>query len=595
MAKTPMIWASGARKEAMALLGSLWASGSAVSRERIVETLLAGPSPDVLSRVSEEDRERSRDRRIFDRLIVVARVGNPPLDPRLRSELDRIEAAYPGWAAPEGERAMFSTWSEFRLGSATDYGVDDLANLPQEELVSTLQGTTDLREGLLDAWKQFADTDPEGAIAVLELTAHSANPGPGDIWEYGLWGLRESAKRPERRSRILAALESVPDALINEPDLARACADFLEAVAGSRPSPTGEDAVWRLFDRTLVAVADDPDNVQATDEHDAVSHAINNALGRLSQAFFALLFARSLKVSSRIPDDLRQRADALVLPGMPSHRPARVIAASRLSYLFAVDPDWTQASLIPSFDWAQDEAEAAAVWQGYAWQPRVDEKLWPALKPFFLATFEPDRLARIGEMAKTLVQLLMLVGIDLDRDQLPAVAVRNALRSMTDHLRTSALSWIETFLAQPDEPEDELPGKPPSRSADSLWDRRVAPWLQQVWPVEVELRSTSTSEQFARIAIATNARFSDAVDRLTPFMVRTNAFYELHLLAGSAHPDLHPRATLRLIDALADRQSLQMGTGDLGPILERARAADAGIVNLAAFNELRNLVQANPQ
>ena len=269
--------------------------------------------------------------------------------------------------------------------------------------------------------------------------------------------------------------------------------------------------------------------------------------------------------------------------------------ASRLSYLFAVDPDWTQASLIPSFDWAQDEAEAAAVWQGYAWQPRVDEKLWPALKPFFLATFEPDRLARIGEMAKTLVQLLMLVGIDLDRDQLPAVAVRNALRSMTDHLRTSALSWIETFLAQPDEPEDELPGKPPSRSADSLWDRRVAPWLQQVWPVEVELRSTSTSEQFARIAIATNARFSDAVDRLTPFMVRTNAFYELHLLAGSAHPDLHPRATLRLIDALADRQSLQMGTGDLGPILERARAADAGIVNLAAFNELRNLVQANPQ
>lgn len=595
MAETPMIWASGARKEAMALLSSIWANGSTASREQIVEALLAGPPPDLLARLADEDRDRSRDRRIFDRLTVVARVGDPPLDPRLKTELDRIEASYPEWVAPEGERAMFSSWSEFRLGPDTDYGLDDLANLPQDELVLTLQGTTDLRDGLLDAWKQFADTDPESAITVLELLAQGENPGPGDIWEYGLWGLRESAKRPERRSRILAAIELVPDALINEPDVARACADFLEAAAGSRPSPSREEAVWRLFDRTLTAVANDPDNIHGADEHDAVSHAINNALGRLAQAFFALLFGRALKVSSKIPSDLRPRADALVSTGVTSHRPARVIAASRLSYLFAVDPDWTQASLVPSFDWAQDETEAAAVWQGYAWQPRIDEKLWPALQPFFLATFEPERLARIGEMAKSLVQLLMLVGIDLDRDQLPTVAVRNAIRSMTDRLRASALSWIETFLAQPDEPEDDAAGKAPSRSADSIWTGRVSQWLQQVWPVEIELRSTSTSEQFARIAIATNASFPDAVDLVTQYMVRANAYYELHLLAGSAHPDLHPRATVRLIDALADRTFLQMGTGDLGLILERARAADAGIINLAAFNELWNLVQANPQ
>ncbi|KQM72981.1 hypothetical protein [Sphingomonas sp. Leaf20] len=595
MAETKMIWASGGRKEAMALLSAMWATGSTAARERIVDVLLAGPPHALLTRVADDERDRSRDRRIFDRLTVVARVGDPPLDPRLRTELNRIEAAYPEWAAPEGERVMFSSWSEFSVGPDTDYGLDDLAKLPQDELVRTLQGTTDLREGLLDAWKQFADTDPESAITTLERLAQGENPGPGDIWEYGLWGLRESVKRPERRSRILAALELVPDALINEPDVARACADFLEAAAGSRPSPTGEDAVWRLLDRTLEAVADNPNNIQGADEHDAVSHAINNALGRLAQAFFALLFGRSLKVSSKIPSDLRLRADALMSMGEPSHRPARVIAAARLSYLFAVDPDWTQSTLIPSFDWTQDEAEATAVWQGYAWQPRIDEKLWPALRPFFLATFEPERLARIGEMAKSLVQLLMLVGIDLDHEQLPTVAVRHAIRSMTDNLRASALSWIETFLAQPDEPEDEASGKPPSRSADTIWTGRVSQWLQQVWPVEVELRSTLTSEQFARIAIATNVSFSDAVDVVTRYMVRTNAFYELHLLAGSAHPDLHPRATVRLIDALADRQSLQMATGDLGPILERARAVDAGIVNLAAFNELWNLVQANPQ
>lgn len=595
MAETPMIWASGARKEAMTLLGTMWASGSEEARERIVRALIAGPPDDLLTRIEEEKRESSRDRRIFDRLKVIERIGQPPIDARLRAELDRIEAAYPVWNAPEGERATFATWSEYRHGPETDFGVDDLATLPQDELVVMLQDTEERRDGLLDAWKQLADTDPETAIGVLEELAQKGNSGPGDIWEYGLWGLRESAKRPERRARILAALEQIPHALIDEPDVARACADFLDAAASSRPSPTSETAVWSLFDRTLAAIAHDPDNVQGPDEHDAVSHAINNAFGRLAQAFFALLFGRALKVSSKIPSDLRARADRLISPGVGSHRPARVIAASRLSYLFAVDPDWTQAKLIPSFDWFQNEGEAAAVWQGYAWQPRIDEKLWPALRPYFLATFEADRLNRIGDMAKSLAQLLIVIGVDIDRNGLATADVRNAIRAMTDRLRSSALSWIPTFLAQPDEPEHEAGGKPSSRTADSIWTEEVSVWLQQVWPVEAALRSTATSEQFAQIAIATLAAFPEAVDAVAPYIVRTNAYYELHLLADSTHPDLHPRAVVRLIDVLADRQSLAMGTGDLEAILVRARAADPGVVNEAAFNELWNIMQANPQ
>lgn len=595
MAETPLIWASGARKEAMTLLARMWASGSEEARERIVQALLEGPPDDLLIRIEEEKRESSRDRRIFDRLKVIERIGQPPIDARLRAELDRIEATYPVWNAPEGERATFATWSEYRHGPDTDFGVDDLATLPQDELIATLQDTVERRDGLLGAWKQLADTDPETTIGVLEELAQKGHSGPGDVWEYGLWGLRESAKRPERRARILAALEQIPDALINEPDVARACADFLNAAASSRPSPTSEPAVWSLFDRTFAAIADDAENVQSPDEHDAVSHAVNNALGRLAQAFFALLFARALKVSSKFPSDLRARADRLISPSVGSHRPARVIAASRLSYLFAVDPDWTQANLIPSFDWVQSESEAAAVWQGYAWQPRIDEKLWLALRPYFLATFEVDRLNRIGDLAKSLAQLLIMIGVDIDRNGLATADVRNAIRAMTDRLRSSALSWIPKFLAQPDEPEDEAAGKPASRTADSIWTEKVSEWLQQVWPVDAALRSTATSEQFAQIAIGTHAVFPEAVHAVAPYIVRTNAYYELHLLACSTHPDEHPRAALRLIDVLADRQSLAMGTGELGGILVRVRAADPGVVNVAAFNELWNIVQANPQ
>ena len=142
-------------------------------------------------------------------------------------------------------------------------------------------------------------------------------------------------------------------------------------------------------------------------EGEWVSLAINRSMGRLATAFFDALFGRELRVGSGIPEDLKPRLERLVSPGERRNRPARVIAASRLSYLFAVDPGWAHTWLLPSFDWA-DELEALAVWQGYAWQPRLQESLWRSLKPHFLDAFAPERLQRLGDMGQnSLAEMLM--------------------------------------------------------------------------------------------------------------------------------------------------------------------------------------------
>jgi hypothetical protein len=593
MADIPFLWSSGGRKEAMALLDVLWLEGTDKHRERITDAILAGPPADLLARIGEDDRPKSRDRRIFDRLKGLERLGAPPLGERLQAEVERLAIAYPQWIAPEGERAHFAAWSEVRLGPDSDYSVDDLAQKTTAELVELLVTPTDLREGLLEAWKELGEAEPEKAVVVLESLAARDNPVPTDAWEYGLWGVRSTAKDASLRQRVLDAVEQIPDALLNHPEVARVSTDYLHAAAASSPSPTSDPSVWRLFDRTKIAVSLDETNVQHEDQ-DAVTHAINSSMGILAQAYFALLFARSLKVSSKIPSDLRDRAERLMTPGSAIHRPARVIAASRLSYLFAVDPDWTKAWLIPSFDWAASEGEASAVWQGYAWQPRIDEKLWPVIRPYFLQVFQDGHLETIGEMAKSLVQLLMLVVLDIEKNGIPNDVVRAALRAMTDRHRAEALSWITHFLAQPEEPEKEGDTTGTAKTADSIWSRRVAPWIANIWPPEPGIQSGSTSEHFAQIAIATDTRFPEAVEAIIPHLVRTNAYYELDRLRHSAHPDNHPRAVIRLIDALAERLTLSYDTRDLSNILHRVRAADPTIVNVGAFTEFSNIVMANP-
>lgn len=575
MVEVPLLWASGARKETMDLLRTVWAHATPKLRDELANAIVAGPPKALLQNVDVKERQESRDRRIFDRLIVVERIGDPPLNSTLQTEARRLHELYPAWRAREGEKAHFSTWMELRHGPETRYGIEELKALDDEALAGILTTDQNMREGMLEAWRQFGNAEPTRAVSILERLAGNEDI-PADIVERGLWGLREAAKQPELRDRLIVLLEHLQSKLFEQTDVFSAVSDFLETAAASQPSPTNDKRFWRLFDRTAQAISLGGDDA-ATADRDWVSHAINRPLGKLATAFFSALFARELKVGARLPDDLHPRLDDLMALGVPTHRPARVIAASRLSYLFAVDPEWTQASLIPSFDWAVDEQEALAVWQGYAWQPQIDRMLWAALKRYFLPTFTAKRLRYLGDYARSIGQLLALVGIEFGLEELPRDGVRNAIRIMPEDMRTEVVSWITSYLEQSEQDtpaENEADSaRPTHRDSDSLWTERVKPWLDRVWPPEPALRAPTTAEQFALVAIATDARFPEAVASLAPHIVPSNAYYVCHKLAQSSHPERHPEATLKLVDAIAD-PSAQRYDKSLEQVLERVRIAD---------------------
>lgn len=93
MADIPILWKSSARKEVMDLLRRLWTGGDEATRTTLSDRIAAGPPDSLLERLAEDARTSSRDRRIFDRLTVIERLGQPPLTPILLAEVARLNDA----------------------------------------------------------------------------------------------------------------------------------------------------------------------------------------------------------------------------------------------------------------------------------------------------------------------------------------------------------------------------------------------------------------------------------------------------------------------------------------------------------------------
>ncbi|MCA2410536.1 hypothetical protein GYN07_03605 [Rhizobium leguminosarum bv. viciae 248] len=586
MADLTPLWHATFRKETMDLLAQLWTTLDADGCETLATELLKGPPDALFEHIEDlEEREASRDRRLFDRIVVLERVQDKPLTEELKTKMKELRARYPVWRAAPGEQAHFGSWFTMRWARDTDLSADSLIAMSDDELMKQLAGERDELDGFLVAWRDFVIAQPERGLQLLERVARSPDPGSAEIWEYGLWGLRDSKMAGSKSDQIFGLLTEVPDKLFDNSDFVHSAADMLEAKSRTFYEHPATGVFWRLFDRVLGAVGLGHDNDQEI--HDNwVEQALNRPIGKLATAFINALFSQKRQVGEGIPNDLAVRADRLMAPGSPGHRPARVVGASRISYLYAIDPDWTGRTLVPCFDWSNEE-ESVAVWQGYAWQARIDPQLWPILKPHFLPLFQTDRLERMGQFGQSIAQTLMLVGVAFDPEELKRDEVRNAIRAMPSSLRENAAAWIAGYMmadaSDVEEDEEPIDGSP-----DTKWRQRIAPWLKRVWPAEQKLRAEGVAEQFALAAIATSEAFPEAVAIISEHAVKTKGSRVVRHLQRSAHPDRHPAAALELLDKFVDRHQQIYFDKEEVDILQRIKASDG---QMADDNRFRDWIE----
>jgi hypothetical protein len=128
-------------------------------------------------------------------------------------------------------------------------------------------------------------------------------------------------------------------------------------------------------------------------QHDWATEAINSPAGYLAQALFNDLNDEVTK-KYRLPDEWKQRASQLLcLPG-DARRHALAIFCHNLTYLFYLDPTWTDQALVSAL--VRNESEDAdAFWAGFFWGARPpQETLYLKMKPALLALVRKSNIAK---------------------------------------------------------------------------------------------------------------------------------------------------------------------------------------------------------
>ena len=257
----------------------------------------------------------------------------------------------------------------------------------------------------------------------------------------------------------------------------------------------GYDPQFLEFCKCMLELDHDVDE----DEDDPVDQAINHPVGRITEALLFLWTETSLADGQGLAPEIRPIFTKLCNMGIRKFRHGRVSLSMRVVTLFRVDPDWTVHHLLPLFNWKRSQSEARAAWEGFFCSPRLYRPLMEVIMGPFLDT--ASNYEKLGRHGKHYPAWLTFAALDLGD-----IFTKTQLQIATGALPESGLQRVTDALA------DALKGA--GRQRAEHWQNRTRPYLQKTWPKSIERRTPAISDGLARVCIAAQDAFPDALEEL---------------------------------------------------------------------------------
>jgi hypothetical protein len=358
----------------------------------------------------------------------------------------------------------------------------------------------------------------------------------------------------------------MPDELLKE--IAHSITWWLEAV--SKILDRYEDIFLDLCRRILALPHRD-----GVESDRPVERAINHPVGHITQALLNLWFKPEPNDGDGLPTELEPFFTQLCDPGVAQFRHGRVLLASRLIALFRVDRPWTEAHLLPLFDWTIDATEARASWDGFLWSPRLYPPLLIGFKRQFLDT--ANHYAELSEHARQYAAFLTYAALD-PVDTYTDQDFQAALGALPqDGLTESAQALVQALEGAGEQREE-------------YWTNRVRPFWHDIWPKSRQPASSSLAGSLARLSIAARDQFPEALTAVLYWLQPIeHPYFITQLLQESGLSGRFPEAALQLLDAVVGDQSWPLP--ELRQCLTAVSEAEPGLSQDRRFRRLDEYCQ----
>jgi len=338
-----------------------------------------------------------------------------------------------------------------------------------------------------------------------------------------------------------------------------------------------DQLLWPLWDRIAQTTLNETKELELDDVY---SKAIKAPAGRLAEVLLERFpIARN---KGEVPEDLKSRLERLFEAAGNSGKLARIRICKEVSFLFERLPEWTKAKVIPIFDWASPDAQDA--WEARKYANFIGSpELFGLTKVPFLEMF--GRIEMSSEELRVYASWLAAILIanktrSDDLYPLEPLEARNALR----RAGAKSLSSVGHRLAV------EMENAKPEEKAER-WRIVVGPVLQEIWPIDVDIRSNSANFKLFQILRATGDAFLEAVEVIAPFLRPADPKSHSTVFSIATAPDelyqLSPSKMLELVDALVNVET-DGHIYALDKALNRIRDHDPSLAITRKFQRLLN-------
>ena len=495
-------------------------------RTEIVRAINAGPKS---RRGKAPPKYEETIRREKELLLHKLSVSGARLDKKSRMLAAQVA---PDAAAGDDERDEFLWWhGEGRWIGDEEFAPKALVEGSVTDVVAALDDEKVGQDGVRGLVVQKR-------VKVASALRRLAKQGrwPASYWQGFLWhlaGPREGNEPPAKlHAHVARILAEAPDELFSK--IGSAGAGFVSRLAEEYEIDR-ENEFGLLWTKAWIGKGEvEPETV---DLGDPLTDALNHPAGKLAEAALTRLRKYEPLSGAGIPGAVRPYFDAIGED--PGGHLGRVMLATRLHYLFAIDPDWATEHVIARLRPGQSQ-EAGNLWSAYGWSPSLGPDLLRVFKEPFLEILRDERQGdrRLGNLRGLFVTVCL---------EAPGELTEQEVRSVVELLPEGGLRTLLGSLKQ------RLMGEAAERG--KIWRDKVYPWLRNFWPRAAARNTGGTSEAILEMLAECGDAFPEAAEWSLEYLqpLEERGLYRLNKDGLAAQ---HPSSMLRVLDRVVDADVL---------------------------------------